>query len=777
MRYLSAAIVLPLVLLGQLSQADTEVITSTKVSCTTQSVNLFTNPSFETGSTSPWKSLIGPMTPISVISDNTEDGQYAAQLSWVGSPNYAMSQTVTGLQVGTTYTFSFDYKITQARGYTTCMFYAAHDTTIVLERATAYYSPSAGQPWNTLSATLTATSSSHTFTMWAFCSLFTVYQLDSHTHAQLTAGLYPDSSQQCGDHVPGDSIQLGGRFAFCNLGADSKCNTFKFTHGQCASVLGHSGACCFLSCGLLGGISVLVGGADHFFHGHPISFCHPSAFTWKLFSCVVILYYPGLGTNFNPIIICPTIQQRHTEFFHFWASIAVLITRTVRQSFTHISSFFRRAGGHNLSLVECQSLLHSRGAFEFLLGAARLSLTLVESSSDYVLVQPSILPSLIPRWAIESIIRSQCRSNLAHRSFCTVVCNSYPLAAVHHIDCPNHPDCYGDRLPVHCPRLPCVGLTEATTSATSTADVHPSSLGESTTSTIFTTRTATITACPSSMTNCPASHKSTYTTTETVLVSTTICPVTAAERPTITGVPGPATTTGSHALPGGGSVDVITSTVLTTRTATVTACPSTVPNCPATAKSTFVTTETLVASTVVLTVERAATPTAIPTIPAAGSPSTSTSESGSTNEQGTGHESSSDTASGAQSGVGTAVNAHESAPYSTAGSASSGGKDVAPLGANGDVPNYNHTLPAGTPTSLRTSTAFRIPSSRPSSLTSTAGSSAASLSTSSQASGSHTVTGTAASALFTGSASPAATGSSFGLLFVAIATLIPFLFS
>jgi hypothetical protein len=38
--------------------------------------------------------------------------------------------------------------------------------------------------------------------------------------------------------------------------------------------------------------------------------------------------------------------------------------------------------------------------------------------------------------------------------------------------------------------------------------------------------------------------------------------------------------------------------------------------------------------------------------------------------------------------------------------------------------------------------------------------------------------GTAASALFTGSASPAGpTGSSFGLLFVAIATLVPFFFS
>ncbi|GIC90313.1 uncharacterized protein Aud_006747 [Aspergillus udagawae] len=95
MRSLSAAIVLPLVLLGQLSQADTEVIISTEVSCTTESVNLFINPSFETGSISPWNRLTGP---ISVISDNSDDGQYVAQLTWVAGPNYAVSQTVTGLQ-------------------------------------------------------------------------------------------------------------------------------------------------------------------------------------------------------------------------------------------------------------------------------------------------------------------------------------------------------------------------------------------------------------------------------------------------------------------------------------------------------------------------------------------------------------------------------------------------------------------------------------------------------------------------------------------------------
>ncbi|GFF78916.1 hypothetical protein IFM53868_02465.1, partial [Aspergillus udagawae] len=166
MRSLSAAIVLPLVLLGQLSQADTEVIISTEVSCTTESVNLFINPSFETGSISPWNRLTGP---ISVISDNSDDGQYVAQLTWVAGPNYAVSQTVTGLQVGTTYTFSFDYRAlsTAPQAVRSCTFYAAHDTTAVLRSAV-----SAVPTWQTLSATLTATSTSHTFTMWANCNYY-----------------------------------------------------------------------------------------------------------------------------------------------------------------------------------------------------------------------------------------------------------------------------------------------------------------------------------------------------------------------------------------------------------------------------------------------------------------------------------------------------------------------------------------------------------------------------------------------------------------------------
>lgn len=48
-----------------------------------------------------------------------------------------------------------------------------------------------------------------------------------------------------------------------------------------------------------------------------------------------------------------------------------------------------------------------------------------------------------------------------------------------------------------------------------------------TTSTVYTTRVSTVTACPSSVKDCPASQRTTYVTTDTIIDYTTVCPVTA----------------------------------------------------------------------------------------------------------------------------------------------------------------------------------------------------------------------------------------------------------
>ncbi|RDW64381.1 uncharacterized protein DSM5745_09792 [Aspergillus mulundensis] len=121
-----------------------------------------------------------------------------------------------------------------------------------------------------------------------------------------------------------------------------------------------------------------------------------------------------------------------------------------------------------------------------------------------------------------------------------------------------------------------------------------------TTSTVLTTRTATITACPTTIPDCPASARTTSVTTETVLVSTTVCPVTEASSTTQPLPTSVASSDGSDK-----DVELSTSTVFTTRTATITACPSSVTDCPARSRTTSLTTETILAYTTVCPVAEA----------------------------------------------------------------------------------------------------------------------------------------------------------------------------
>ncbi|SPB50693.1 unnamed protein product [Aspergillus niger] len=148
------------------------------------------------------------------------------------------------------------------------------------------------------------------------------------------------------------------------------------------------------------------------------------------------------------------------------------------------------------------------------------------------------------------------------------------------------------------------------TTDTAVNNGHGSGGAELTTSTVFSTRTATITACPSSVTNCPLRSKTTYVTTETLVVSTTVCPVA-----DITGSSGAVIATQSASHPSAsvavgdnwssmGGFDITTSTILSTRVITVTACPSSVTNCPMRSKTTYASTETLVVATTVYPVPK-----------------------------------------------------------------------------------------------------------------------------------------------------------------------------
>ncbi|KAJ6152428.1 hypothetical protein N7497_006747 [Penicillium chrysogenum] len=122
-----------------------------------------------------------------------------------------------------------------------------------------------------------------------------------------------------------------------------------------------------------------------------------------------------------------------------------------------------------------------------------------------------------------------------------------------------------------------------------------------TTSTVFTTRTATITACPPTVTNCPATEKTTRITTETIVASTTVCPVEDATS----------TTEGSNPTgPAADGKDYTVSTILSTRTLTLTQCPATVTDCPAGGQTTHTTTETIVAGTTSIPINAAVVTTA-----------------------------------------------------------------------------------------------------------------------------------------------------------------------
>ncbi|KAJ5209150.1 hypothetical protein N7449_003529 [Penicillium cf. viridicatum] len=145
------------------------------------------------------------------------------------------------------------------------------------------------------------------------------------------------------------------------------------------------------------------------------------------------------------------------------------------------------------------------------------------------------------------------------------------------------------------------------TALTTTASVEPTSSSpagtptpDMTTSTIFTTRTATITACPSTVTNCPATDKTTHIITETIVISTTVCPVDATTTAEGSSPTGP---------PGNGN-DYTISTILSTRTVTLTQCPTTVTDCPARDQTTQTTTETVVVGTTSVPINTAVTTTA-----------------------------------------------------------------------------------------------------------------------------------------------------------------------
>ncbi|GLA40199.1 hypothetical protein AnigIFM63309_007810 [Aspergillus niger] len=133
-------------------------------------------------------------------------------------------------------------------------------------------------------------------------------------------------------------------------------------------------------------------------------------------------------------------------------------------------------------------------------------------------------------------------------------------------------------------------------SATVAVVDNRSSMGGSdiTTSTILSTRVITVTACPSSVPNCPLRSKTTYASTETLVVATTVYPVPKVTN-TKANAPLPSVTRASEEGP-----SLTTSTILSTRIATIASCTG--DDCRGSSSDSYVTTETLVVGRTVYTV-------------------------------------------------------------------------------------------------------------------------------------------------------------------------------
>ncbi|KAJ5801994.1 uncharacterized protein N7503_004444 [Penicillium pulvis] len=200
-------------------------------------------------------------------------------------------------------------------------------------------------------------------------------------------------------------------------------------------------------------------------------------------------------------------------------------------------------------------------------------------------------------------------------------------------------------------------VTESATQAVAATDIGEASPTKTaasvgndqyTTSTVFTTSVHTMTACPSSVKNCPASEKTTYVTTETIIDYTTVCPVTESATQAV------AATDIGEASPTKTATSIdndqyTTSTVFTTSVHTVTACPSSVKNCPASERTTYVTTDTIIDYTTICPVTATETGSSSGATPTS---STSTSGSGSGHESGSGSGNHSGSGSGNHSGSG-----------------------------------------------------------------------------------------------------------------------------
>ncbi|PYH69423.1 uncharacterized protein BO88DRAFT_461734 [Aspergillus vadensis CBS 113365] len=336
---------------------------------------------------------------------------------------------------------------------------------------------------------------------------------------------------------------------------------------------------------------------------------------------------PAAATATTTSSVLAQPQALHTELFIF-------------------CSFFEGSNTHPINhrgaLIKCSFLtlyFASKGvansqfkAGTKSLGGSPPALELSKPVLGFIRSYPELFTPCF-RTLTDHIQRSSCANYCSDQPYpdgsfhILVSCNSHRLfhAAVDHVGSSLYPttSVTTETIVVSTTICPVTEAAVLPTVTDSTANKGHGSGGlDFTTSTVFSTRTATITACPSSVTNCPLRSKTTYVTTETLVVSTTVCPVadsTGSSGAMITETAHPPSATVAVGNSGGsmGNSDITTSTILSTRIITVTACPSSVTNCPLRSKTTYASTETLVVGTTVYSVPKITSTRANGSLPSA----------------------------------------------------------------------------------------------------------------------------------------------------------------
>ncbi|KAJ5901198.1 hypothetical protein N7504_007191 [Penicillium tannophilum] len=559
--------------IASVSWIHAALVTSQTVSCTDEVTNLVTNPEFDSGLTG-W-STSGNNWAVVSASSSSDGLAYAENVITSGNSFYVY-QTVSGYEIGEEYTVSVDARLAVGSGATTtqCIFEVlihVNGGSYTVQQSTSSITSSSSS-WLTLSETFKPTYSSITLYALAYCQSGTIWADDfclHHIHSNIHSNIYTNiHSIGHFDHpiLKGcPKLQRHSIFVSYDRNVESIAIDIRFC---CLGSL-------FLDRRSEQPARLTVSELDEFFRS--VHLIHHSSTPTKSSSSPGSPKFTPSGNPSN------TASSSQPAIFSPTSVATPLASVPVGSSPDHIHSSFKLMRPSSAPAYSSPVTVTTLQTTALVSGAHTAS----PSSQETQSLSPS------------SDITSQHTLSETHGGSTTSTVFTTRTATI--TACPNFSK---DRTTHITTETIVLSTTVCPITAEETATQSTSSheLPSSTTSTVLSTRTATITACPSGVTKCPVASQSTYVTTEMIVVSTTVCPITAAEAtasPTIDTAMDISPATASSEIFPALSGELTTETLLEATTRTITACLSTVTDCPASQKSTYTTIETFVATVTV----------------------------------------------------------------------------------------------------------------------------------------------------------------------------------